>query len=1333
MIFRVYVEKKEDYAQEAESVLREIKDFLGIKDVNKVRIFQRYDVEGISEELFKTAVKTVFSEPPLDNVIYEPPQAGKGGFVLGVEYSPGQFDSRAEAAADCIQLISQEERPLVSCARIYVFEGDIYELDKEGIKRFLINPVDSQEASMDLKTTLRTPPPEPDFPRIISDFTGLDEFDLDLCIRKYNISMSPDDLLCCINYFKYEQRSPTITELRILDAYWSDHCRHSTFNTVILTDIGDFFENSDYKRDNLPIASVIETYSKYLELREKLGTADSPVTLMDVATIAARVLRKEGALEAWDKSPEENACSVKVDVIVGGKTEPWLLMFKNETHNHPTEIEPFGGAATCIGGAIRDPLSGRAYVYQAMRISGGGNPLAPVGETLPGKLPQRKIAMQAAAGFSSYGNQIGVATGIVEEVYHNGYRAKRLEAGAVVGAVPLSNVRREEPVAGDVVVVLGGRTGRDGCGGASGSSRAHDVHSTETCVAEVQKGSALIERKLQRLFRNPEAARLIKRCNDFGAGGAAVAIGELAPGVEIDLDAMPKKYDGLDATELAISESQERMAVVLSPEDAEKFCRLADSENLEAVIAARITETPRLVMRWRGRIVANIAREFLNSNGAKKYITVNCDHEGFIVKKDLKIGSDTLLNLYRSLVDINRCSRKGLACCFDSTIGAGTVLAPFGGLFQTTPEEVMAALIPAGEGSQTASGMAFGFYPDIANVNSYDGAYLAVLSSIAKLIASGFPLNSIYLSFQEYFGKPGLDGKRWEPPLFAMLGALQAQLDFGRAAIGGKDSMSGTFGDMDVPHTFISFALSFTHAQNVRGSAFSRISEFSRTPTKLLKSEGKFVLWIKPSNPKFLKSKGRVVLWVKPHYPLIDGKETLRPKPESFLKAAAFVEELLKRKTGDGSFLVSASRSVSGDFLAETIFKMCVGNETGFIFKDLKDKEIFQSAYGSFVIELNEGVQFSDVLDKAASCTDFSVINLGMTSPKFCFGNKNMKGPLSEISLAWESKLDGLYPYFRAPGKENDIIYALEKHKRPEFRFFRYIKSLVFQPKKSLDSWESALSTPRRRPKIARPRVIIPVFPGTNCETDTEAAFLQAGAQSEIVVLRTRTPSQISESALLLAKKIKNAQMLALPGGFSGADEPDGSAKLIAAFFRGGIVSEAVYNLLQKQDGLILGICNGFQALVKLGLVPYGCIREQTRYSPTLTFNSIGKHRSVLVRTRILSVMSPWFLCEKKWAVHTIPISCGEGRFVISGAEEKELSRNGQIAACYVSEDGGFLLDQTKNPTGGDFCIEAVTSPDGRILGKMGHSERRGRFLYQNIPQANSFQRIFEGGVKYFS
>ena len=1231
MVYRIYVEKKKGFDHEAQNLLGEVHGLLGIQSVTGLRLLNRYDVEGVSEELFRSCIPTVFSEPPVDDTCDHCPEAD---VVFAVEYLPGQFDQRAASASECIQLISQGERPTVRTARVYLLTGNSTEAELAQIKKYVINPVEAREASLSCKDTLQMDYPTPSAVETLTGFCELDEEGLANFVKEKGLAMDEADIAFCQNYFRFEKRDPTITEIRMIDTYWSDHCRHTTFGTIL-----DEIEIRDVQ--------VKKAFDNYLTMRKAVYAGRKKnMCLMDLATIGAKYLASIGKLKNLDESEEINACTVKIKCDVDGEEQDWLYLFKNETHNHPTEIEPFGGAATCIGGAIRDPLSGRSYVYQAMRVTGAGDPLVPVSETMAGKLPQRKLVTTAAAGYSSYGNQIGLATGQVDELYHPGYVAKRLEIGAVVGAAPASNVRREVPAAGDIVVLLGGATGRDGCGGATGSSKAHKLESLETCGAEVQKGNAPIERKLQRLFRRPEATRLIKRCNDFGAGGVSVAIGELADGLAIDLDAVPKKYEGLDGTELAISESQERMAVVLAPQDVEAFVKLAHEENLDATVVATVTEDPRLTMTWKGNTIVNISRNFLNSNGAEKRARVlvyDC--------QDYKVDwqGDTWAEKMKNLVtDLNVCSKKGLSERFDSTIGAATVLMPFGGKYQLTPAQAMAAKLPVSGETTTCSGMAWGYNPYLMEKKQYSGAYLAVVESISKLVASGFRYEDAYLTFQEYFERLGDAPERWGKPFAALLGALMAQVDLGVAAIGGKDSMSGSFENLDVPPTLVSFATAIGNTKNV-------------------------------ISPEF-KTAGSKVVWLYPEY---QDKLELRPEPHSLKKLYKKVEELI------ASGKVKAAYTPGYGCAAEAVFKMCLGNRLGFALDAARDPEnLFHPAYGSFILEVDPELE----LDMG--------VTLGTVTGTYALKMGGETIDLAALQEAWESKLEPVFPYRKAGATVDKISYEATERKAPAIG-------------------------------IAKPRVIIPVFPGTNCEYDTARAFARAGADPKVLVINNLSASAVAESCAALTQAIRESQIVMLPGGFSGGDEPDGSAKFITAFLRAPSVTEAVHELLQKRDGLMLGICNGFQALIKLGLVPYGEIRPITADCPTLTFNTINRHQSMLVNTRIASNKSPWLSRCSVDEVHTIAISHGEGRFVASDEVVKSLIENGQVATQYVDAAGQPTMDLRYNPNGSVLAIEGITSPDGRVLGKMGHTERSGDELYRNVP-GNKYQPLFEGGVDYF-
>ena len=1228
MVYRIYVEKKKGLANEAKYLLGDIKAFLGIEGIEDVRVVNCYDAENIDAELFDYCKKTVFSEPQLDD-IYDSMDFGNA-VVFAVEYLPGQFDQRADSAAQCIQLISQQEKPLVKTMKIYALYGKLSEADIAKIKKYVINPVEAREASIEKPETLVVNYDIPTEVAVLEGFNDLDEEGLKKFIADNGLAMDFGDIAFVQDYFKGEKRNPTITEIKVIDTYWSDHCRHTTFLTTI-----DSVEFED--------KLVKAAYDEYMADREAIGDK-KPVCLMDIATVAVKVLGKEGKLEKLDKSEEINACSIKMDVEVDGKTEKWLLMFKNETHNHPTEIEPFGGAATCIGGAIRDPLSGRSYVYGAMRLTGAGDPLKPVNETIEGKLPQRKIVTTAAAGYSSYGNQIGLATGIVDEIYHPGYVAKRMEVGAVIAAAPIENVRRERPIDSDIVILLGGRTGRDGCGGATGSSKAHDVKSLESCGAEVQKGNAPEERKLQRLFRNPEAAQMIKRCNDFGAGGVSVAIGELADGLEINLNAVLKKYEGLDGTELAISESQERMAVVVAKEDVEKFLSLAEAENLEASVVAEVKENPRLIIKWNGKDIVNISREFLDTNGAEKHTTVK-NTAPVEWEKDT---SGAFPEIYTVLAkNLNVCSKRGLSERFDSTIGAGGVLMPFGGKYQMTPVQAMVQKVPVLNGeTTTCSLMSWGFNPYISERSPYHGAYLAVVESVSKLIACGAEFKDVYLSFQEYFERLGDDPEKWGKPFASLLGAYKAQKELGIAAIGGKDSMSGTFEHIHVPPTLISFAVTTSDIKYIVSNEF--------------------------------KEAGRKVVLLKPKT-----DENGLPVTESLKEVYGEVSRLI----AEGK--VNSAYTLGFGGVAEAILKMAMGNMIGFRFESIIPKSlIFEYNYGGFVLELKDDTNIG--------------ITLGYTTADEVIDYKCDTVLLKNLINDYEEKLESVYSC-NIPSENKQI---------PKFDY-------------------KASSYPMPVIKTAKPRVLIPVFPGTNCEYDSAKAVERAGAEAEIFVINNLTPQGVTESVKKFADKVKQSQIIFIPGGFSGGDEPDGSGKFITAFFRNGAVKEEVTKLLEERDGLMCGICNGFQALIKLGLVPYGKIIDTDENCPTLTFNTIGRHQSKIVRTRIASNKSPWLMNTKVDEVYNVPISHGEGRFLASDEVILNLARNGQIATQYVDLSGNPTDDIRYNPNNSAFAIEGITSPDGRVIGKMGHSERWNEGLYKNVP-GNYDIGMFKSAVEYY-
>ncbi len=1228
MVYRVFVEKKKELANEAKALLSDARSLLGIKSLEDVRIVNRYDAENITPELFDYAKGTVFSEPQLDVVTdtFSP----EGAYVFAVEYLPGQFDQRADSAAQCIQIISTGDRPLVRTAKLYALYGTLTEAEIAEIKKYVINPVEAREASLEKPTTLKLSYDIPTAVKTVEGFIGYDRAALEEMLKAYGLAMDIDDLTFCQAYFKQEGRDPSVTEIRMIDTYWSDHCRHTTFQTVI-DDVS--FE------DELLQA----TYEDYLATRRELGRT-KPICLMDLATLAVRYLKKTGRLNKLDESEEINACTVKINVDVDGESQPWLLLFKNETHNHPTEIEPFGGAATCIGGAIRDPLSGRSYVYGAMRVTGAADPLLPVSETIKGKLPQRKIVTTAAAGYSSYGNQIGLATGIVDELYHPGYAAKRMEIGAVIAAAPAANVRREVPAPGAVVILLGGSTGRDGCGGATGSSKSHTAQSLETCGAEVQKGNAPEERKLQRLFRNPTACRMIKRCNDFGAGGVSVAIGELADGLTIDLNAVPKKYEGLDGTELAISESQERMAVVVEKENVDAFLALADTENLLACPVAVVTEEARLTMHWNGQTIVDISREFLNSNGAEKHISIKATRP----QDYTKAVKGSFTENYKALAeDLNICSKRGLSERFDSTIGAGTVLMPFGGKYQLTPIQSMVQKISVEkQHTDDCSLMAWGYNPFITEKSPYHGAYLAVVESVAKLIATGASFEDVYLTFQEYFEKLGKDPARWGKPLAALLGAFKAQTELGIGSIGGKDSMSGSFEDLDVPPTLVSFAVTTEKTRDI-------------------------------VSPEF-KQAGNSVVLLSPAY----GANGL-PETKSLLALFDRVTELLR----SGVAVSCYTPGMGG--VAEAVMKMAFGNMLGFTYAEgLTAEQLFGYSYASFLLEVTAPVE--------------GALTVGTVTADGCIkrGGETLK--LSELLGIYENKLESVYscniPDRKTP-MEN-FSYVAEKRAAPAI-------------------------------KVAKPKVLIPAFPGTNCEYDSAKAVSDAGAEAKILVINNLSSAGIQRSVESFAKELRDAQMVFIPGGFSGGDEPDGSGKFITAFFRNAAIKEGVGELLEKRDGLMCGICNGFQALIKLGLVPYGKIIDTDESCPTLTFNTISRHQSRIVRTRVASNKSPWLALTEVGEIYSVPISHGEGRFLCDEALIRQLAANGQIATQYVDLEGNATSDVHFNPNDSMYAIEGITSPDGRVFGKMGHSERIGQGLYKNVPGEYDI-RMFEAAVKYF-
>ena len=1242
-IKRIYVEKKKGYDIEAGHLYDDIKENLGIEGLKGLRILYRYDIEGISEDAYEKAKKTIFSEPPVDIIHEEKFELAADEKFFGMEYLPGQYDQRADSAMQCIQIITGDDSTLINCAKVFVLKGSLSESDVDKVKNYCINPVDSREAAAEKPETLKMQLTVPEDVAIVDGFITKNNEQLYALKAELGLAMSDADIVFCQDYFKNtEKRDPSITEIRVIDTYWSDHCRHTTFSTNI-EDVE--FEDGKYKK------IIEDTWKMYLDEREKLGRSEKPLCLMDIAVMGMRALKAEGKLDNLDESEEINACSIVVPVDIDGEVEDWLIMFKNETHNHPTEIEPFGGAATCLGGAIRDPLSGRSYVYQAMRVTGCGDPRTSVADTLHGKLPQRKITTSAAHGYSSYGNQIGLATGMVNEIYDEGYVAKRMEIGAVIGAAKKSDVIRERPAKGDIIILTGGRTGRDGCGGATGSSKEHNEDSILTCGAEVQKGNPPTERKLQRLFRNSEVSRMIKRCNDFGAGGVSVAIGELAEGLVIDLDAVPKKYEGLDGTELAISESQERMAVVITKENAERFKELAKSENLEATVVAEVTDDRRLKMFWRGKDIVNISRDFLDTNGAKQYTKVYVSEpETEMPKADVK-GSDTKEKWLNNLQQLNVACQKGLVERFDSTIGAGSVLMPFGGKNQLTPIEAMAAKVPVLRGeTTTATLMSYGYNPEYSKYSPFHGAVYAVVESVAKIVAAGGKYSSCRLTFQEYFERLGTDPKRWGKPFSALLGGLYAQMKLGTASIGGKDSMSGTFKDLDVPPTLVSFAVDVTKFDNVISP------EFKKTNTSIVKLITKF-------------------------------DENDLPDFDELTKNFDKVSELIKDKK------VISAATIGFGGTAAAISKMSFGNDIG---AAVNDDDLYDTHYGSFILEVDGDA------DTLFGGYNYKVI--GSTNENGNITVNNTDISIEEAKEAWFKPLEKVFPtnYYKPFDK----------------------KDLSVKPFNIIEKRTSSLS-------LAAPRVLMPVFPGTNCEYDTLRAFERAGADAKTLVISNLKNSWLEESIDKMAEMIRNSQIIMIPGGFSAGDEPEGSGKFIAAVFRNPKIKEAVTDLLQNRDGLMLGICNGFQALIKLGLVPYGEIRDMEDDSPTLTFNTIGRHISCMANTKIISNKSPWLWGTNAGDIHTVAFSHGEGRFAASEEVIKKLAENNQIATQYVDFNGDPTYDIKYNPNGSVYAIEGITSPDGRVLGKMGHSERLSNGTFKNIVGTTD-QWIYKSGVNYY-
>ena len=1268
MVKRIYVEKKPEISVEAKGLLKDLKENLLLENLEDLKIVNRYDVEGINDEIFEKAKNTVFSEPQVDECFEEEYPFAKEDKIFGVEYLPGQFDQRANSLSECLQILTEGERPLAKSAKIYVIKGNISTEDLEKIKKYIINPVDSRECTLEKLKTVKDEYPEPKDVAIVEGFIHMTDEDSKKFYDKYGFAMDIEDLKFCQKYFRdVEKRDPSMTEMKMIDTYWSDHCRHTTFLSKL-----------DKVEIDWDLANKI--YEDYKKSREYVydGKKAKDICLMDVATIAVKELKKKGMLKDLDESEEINACSIQAEILVDGKPEEYLIMFKNETHNHPTEIEPFGGAATCLGGAIRDPLSGRVYVYQAMRVTGCGDPRTSVKDTLPNKLPQRKLTNEAARGYSSYGNQIGLATGQVAEIYHPGYVAKRLEIGALVGAAPKKNVIRKVPEPGDVVVLLGGRTGRDGCGGATGSSKAHNSASLTTCGAEVQKGNAPEERKIQRLFRNPEVTTLIKRCNDFGAGGVSVAIGELADGLEINLDKVPKKYEGLDGTELAISESQERMAVVIEEKDVEKFQKLAEAENIESTVVAKVTKEPRMKMYWRGKLIVDLSREFLNTNGTVKIANAKIEkpkgiQEYFEGKRKIQQNKNSVWVAFlgdpqnciktngkncaktelwkKTISDLNCCSQKGLVERFDSSIGAGTVLMPFGGKYQLTPTEAMCARIPTLKG-YTNSGtiMSFGYDPYLSEISPLHGAVFAVIDSLTKYVACGGDYKKAWFTFQEYFEKLREEPTRWGKPLAALLGAYLVQEKLGLASIGGKDSMSGSYNELDVPPTLTSFCIGVVDTNKVVSNEFKKAN----------------------SNVYMLKTKIT---------------EEFLPDFEDLKENYELVHELIE---DDKAISVATVRQFG---IADTITKMCIGNKIGFEFK--ANKCLFKPRYATFIIEAKDKIE-NKKLELLGITTNKKEIKI----------SEDEILDLEELIKVWEEPLEKVFPT-----KTNEINKKIE--------------NILYKP---------AGGTPQvssHKIKIAKPKIFIPVFPGTNCEYDLAKAFIDAGGDPKIAVFKNLKQTDIEESIIAMEKLINESQIIMLPGGFSAGDEPDGSGKFIATVFRNPRLKEAIHKHLNEQDGLILGICNGFQALIKLGLVPFGEIVEPTSEMPTLTYNNIARHQSKLVTTKVVSKLSPWFSKVSLGEEFVIPISHGEGKFVASEKVMQELITNGQVATQYVDEKGNATYNIDYNPNGSVYAVEGITSKDGRILGKMAHSERSYRGNIINVP-GNMDQKLFESGIEYF-
>lgn len=1276
---RIYVEKKPGFDVEAQGLLTDLQQNLGIEGLKGLRIVNRYDIAGLTDEEYARSRNIVFTEPPVDRVYDELMETTAGYRVFAMEYLPGQYDQRADSAAQCVQILTQKERPNIATAKVIILKGAITDQEFQRIKDYCINPVESREAALEKPQSLEFAAEMPPDVDILDGFIDKTPAELEEFWQSAGLAMSYEDLAFCQSYFQdTEKRNPTITEIRVIDTYWSDHCRHTTFFTKI-EDVS--FAEGDLAR---PITAAYREYQASRDFVYGENAPNRDVCLMDVAIIGMKELKKKELLQDLDESDEINACSIVVNVDIGGQTEEWLVMFKNETHNHPTEIEPFGGAATCLGGAIRDPLSGRTYVYQAMRVTGSGDPRKKIEDTIPGKLPQRKITTGAAAGYSSYGNQIGLATGQVAEVYDEGFVAKRMEIGAVIAAAPRENVMRETPVPGDVVILVGGRTGRDGCGGATGSSKEHTAESLFTCGAEVQKGNPPTERKIQRLFRHPEISTRIKKCNDFGAGGVSVAIGELTDGLEINLDTIPKKYEGLDGTELAISESQERMAVVIAPEDVEVFNNFAAAENLEATLVAQVSANPRLKMFWRGQAIVDISREFLNTNGIKQRtkIKVNIPNAGEnyferlpeTVAKELGtenglgvesqysrraneeiLSGDNLKRVWLSnLQDLNVCSQKGLVERFDSTIGAATVLMPFGGKYQATPAEGMVAKLPVLSGeTNTATIMTYGYNPQLAKWSPFHGALYAVVDAVTKVVALGGDYRSVRLTLQEYFEKIGKEPEKWGKPFSALLGAFYVQKRLGVPAIGGKDSMSGTFMDLYVPPTLVAFAVSMTHADKVVSQEF--------------------------------KCPGSQIVLV----PAVRDQNEI-PDFDRLIQNYTKVHELIH------SHVVLASHTIRMGGLAAALTKMAFGNRIGVTLNSqIELKSLFQTDYGSIVLEIREDVNLPDVF----GATEYKLLGYTHDKPVITVNGTDVE--LESAYKAWTKPLEKIFP--------------TQTEKVAEPQRISYDRRITHKPSY----------------KIAKPRIFIPVFPGTNCEYDSAKAFTWAGGVVETMVIRNLTPSDVEQSIQEMVRRIGKAQIVMLPGGFSAGDEPDGSGKFIATMLRNPRIKDAVMELLKQRDGLMLGICNGFQALIKLGLVPYGEITDLTPDSPTLTYNKIGRHVSCMAQTKVVSVLSPWFSGVELGEIHTVALSHGEGRFVAGQEVIQKLIANGQVATQYVDLEGNPSNDVMYTPNGSFEAIEGITSLDGRVLGKMGHSERSGAGVAINVP-GNKVQPIFQGGVNYF-